>query len=450
MNNKMVHRLLVVSALSFTGLTSGCGKSKETKAAAPPTAGELGQPAPSSGRQTGRAPGTGAGTKAPVPVAPPAVSQPPVKRPPVKPPTQPPTNPPPTSTVIPQTPPNLPNSNERVNFDGTAVKTGGIKAAAGKSVELFYTGTSNDQLLETLLVSLNSKTDGQRSVDYQIARDIKFVKLAIERSSGKRILTINTDEENAKAQLFQLIESEQNPNLLIPRIAMFPTQNGILKAVSAELTCMDKTPAKNSLGRDQCLVTVANVQFANGQAQIIFRKNHALVDAEFDMTREDFNSKQNTGLELWKDYISSRVDQVITFQKVDEVIVSSYEVVGGKSEMGILLTAEDGSSAGFRVPLLAQLQGSSVNAAAYVNNHIDHRFDFSDYAKAKKYRDFTLGNAVESVRLVKNNGRGDVMLSITFDKLARRQNPKDQSRLNLIISRNQQVIDLEKLSQTVK
>ena len=214
MNNKMVNSLLVISALSFAALLTGCGKSKETKAATP-VVGELGTPPPGEGRPTGRTPGPGDGTKAPVPVNPPDRTQPPVKRPPVtRPPvTLPPTNPPVTTTP-PQTPPNLANSNERVNFDGAVIKTGGLKSAGGeKSPELFYTGSSSDQLLQTLLMTLNFKSDAARSIDMQIARDIKFVKLSMERNTGKRILSMSTDEEGAKAQLFQLIESDQFSNL---------------------------------------------------------------------------------------------------------------------------------------------------------------------------------------------------------------------------------------------
>lgn len=454
MSNKMVNSLLVISALAFGSLLTGCGKSKETKTAAPPVIADQGQnPAPGGGRQNGRTPGTGDGSKAPLPAQPPQTSQPPTTPPP---PTRPPVAQPPPPTVPspgtvnqPQMPPNLPNSHERVNFDGPVVKTGGVKAAAEKMNDLYYTGASDDLLLETLLVSLNFKSDAERSIDLQIARDIKFAKLSIDRETGKRVLSISTKEEATREQIFQLIESDQNANILVPKARLYPTQYGILKAASAELICMDKNPAKNSLGVEKCLVTVAKVQFVQGQAQIIFRKNHALINAKFVVNPHDLETRQNGGLEMWKDYISGRVDQIITEHKMEEVIVSSYEVVGGKSEMGVLVTAADGSSAGIRVPLLATLLGSTVNTAAYLHNHVDNKFDFSDYAARKQVRNFALGNAIETARLTKNNGRGDVIVTLTFDQRAVDQDPADQSRLNLVISRNNTPIDLQKLSRPV-
>ncbi len=453
MSNKIVNSLLVISALAFVSLLTGCGKSKETKSnpATPPPA-EQGTQG-NGGRPTTRVPGQGDGTKAPIPVTPPDRSQPPIK-PPVKPPTPPPVGEGPKTPAQPQLPPNLPESNERVNFEGTVVKTGGLKSAGERSTEMYYTGSSNDQLLETLLISMNFKSDAERSVDMQIARDIKFAKLNIEKKSGKRVLSISTDEVDTKMQIFQLIESDQNANFLLPVKRDLSAPVGHLEAVSAELICMDATVSKNANGADDCLVTVAKVQFANGQANIIFRKNHALADAEFvlsdkDVTAYNANELDQTGLGMWLRYVSNRVDQVITIEKAEKVIVSSYEIVGGKSEMGVLITAADGASAGIRVPLLAGLKGSTVNANSYMHNHIDNKFDFSSYSVAKKVKSFNLGNVVHGVKLVKNNGRGDVMLSVTFDQRDRNQEPEDQSRMNLVISRNNTPVDLNKLTQTV-
>ena len=193
MSNKIVNSLLVISTLAFVSLLTSCGKSKETKSnpATPPPA-EQGTPG-TGGRPTTRVPGQGDGTKAPIPVNPPDRSRPPIK-PPVKPPT-PPVGEGPKTPTQPQLPPNLPESNERVNFDGPVVKTGGLKSAGERSTEMYYTGSSDDQLLETLLISMNFKSDAERSVDLQIARDIKFAKLNIEKNYIK-INSISFDAIN--------------------------------------------------------------------------------------------------------------------------------------------------------------------------------------------------------------------------------------------------------------
>ena len=448
LGNKFVYILVLAS---ITGsVFSGCGKSKETKAQ-PPVTQQTTPPLGTEGRPNGRTPTTGDGTKAPQPVAPPTddrtptrpPNRPPAGQPPVK---QPPVVGQPPVPVVPQEPIDI---NERVKFDDAeAIKTGGVKVTGEKSdqkqTEFFYTGSAKDILLQ-VLISLNSyKSDAERSIDAQIARDLTSAKLSTLKNSGKNILTLGINEEGTKSYNLQLVSSDENPNYLLPKQENFPKQIGILEAVSAELTCMDANPSKVQNGQALCSVMVARVQLANGKAQIIFRKNKALVDATFIVNQQDLNFNYNYGYELWKNYIGNRVDQIIDTPMMDSAIISSYEIVGGKSEMGLVMIATDGAAAGLRIPLVAKATGTTAGTSAYVNNTIINKFDFSGY-NMHNVTSQKLGEVIESARITKNNGRGDFEVVLTFDKLEKSETRDDQSRLNLVFTRNEEAIDMNLL-----
>lgn len=429
LGNKFVYILVLSLAVSAF---SGCGKSKDTKTTAPALT-DQGNLSGTGGRPNGRTPTTGGGTNAP---------QPPIMQPPIKPP---PVIGHPPIPVQPQEPVDI---NKRVKFDDNeAIKTGGVKFTEQKQTEFFYTGSAKDILLQ-VLINLNSyKSDGERSVDAQIARDMTTAHLTTRGSgkgSGKNVLTIEINKEGAKSYSLQLVSSDTNPNYLFPKVQNVPKQVGILEAVSAELICMDAKPSKDQNGDPLCSVTVARVQLANGKAQIIFRKNKALVDATFIVNPQDLYCEQNVGYEIWKSYISNRVDQVINTPMMDSAVISSYEIVGGKSEMGLVMIASDGAAAGLRIPLVAKATGTTVGTNAYVNNTIINKFDFTGY-NMRNITTQMLGNVINSARITKNNGRGDFEVTLTFDKLGKSETRDDQSRLNLVFSRNDAAIDMNLL-----
>lgn len=326
-----------------------------------------------------------------------------------------------------------------VKFDESeALKTGGQKSTTAKSsTPYFFTGASKDGVLERLKDNSQNKSEAEKSTNSAIASAIQHAKLGKSRE-GHATLSLELQIGNELTQKIRLKAESENSEVLVVSKTNRPAAEEALHPVGGQLICLDVQK------RSQCSVQVAKVNFTNGSAYIIFRKTVAMAHAEFVISDRDYKYNDNQAFNRMKDYVLNRVQHVKTDKKVKELILSSFEVVGGESELGVILTTEDKQMATFKVPLVAEAQGVNVSHRVTTQANLAHYFDIADLADTH-VRSLLVG--IDSVRLVKNNGRGDIMLQLKFDKVNSADKAVDQSVLNLTLARSEATVNLEKLQQ---
>ena len=326
-----------------------------------------------------------------------------------------------------------------VKFDEVeALKTGGQKTTTAKSSATYYfTGASKDGVLERLKDSSQNKSAAEKSTNAAIASVIQHAKLG-KSSEGHATLSLEVQIGNELTQKIRLKTESENSEVLVVSKSNRPAAEEALHPVGGQLICLDAQK------RSQCSVQVAKVNFTNGSAYIIFRKTIASAHAEFVISDRDYKFNDNQSFNRLKDYVVNRVQHVKTDKKVKELLLSSYEVVGGESELGVILTTEDKQMATFKIPLVAEAQGVSVSHRVTIQANLAHYFDIVDVTDSYS-RSLLVG--IDSVRLIKNNGRGDVMLQLKFDKVNSADKADDQSLLNLTFARSEATVDLQKLQQ---
>jgi len=451
----------------FVVASVGCGKSKTEKNPAPVVTGTETTPQGGGGRGQGRTPAPNQGTPgvntpgqqvgAPSPAAPPPQigsgggrTQPGRGQPSPGRGNQPgrgeqPGRPAPGTGAA--TDPNNENESGEVfgagtiKFDETeALKTGGQKITAAKSATpYFYTGASKDGVLERLKDMQLGRSEAEKSLNAAIASWVQHARLGKARD-GQTTLSLEIQHLNDTKQVIRLkTESESSTTLIVSKTNR-PISQDSLQPVGGELICMDLN--KSSETKEKCSVRVAKINFTTGYIYIIFRKTSAIADANFNISDRDYAKNDNTAFARLMKYVSNRVQHVKTTEKIRDLYLSSFEVVGGESELGVILTTEDKQMATFRIPLVAEAQGVSVDARVAQDLDLANYFDIADI---KDSFSRTLLAGIDSVRLINNNGRGDVRMRLKFEKMDSAAKSVDQSTLELTLARSEAVVDLQKL-----
>jgi hypothetical protein len=387
----MNSKLIKVSVLSTSVLLllAGCGKSKEIKST-PPTA-EITAPPPEATQVTPPAPTTPAPPTTTPPVTGDGEVLPPLPLDPNAPVD---TSQPPVDTSVPPASPDVKPTLKayEINFSGqAAVKTGGL------SNDLFYTSVGDDGLM-TEFKSYNSRVSvDQQVMNTNLAKAITAAKLTRMGSSGEMSISVSFNEFG-ETKTYRLVANADSAEMKLSLAAKGTTgdmlfQGGFLK-------CLDVDGG--------CDVAYAKIKFVGGYARIIFR--NSMAEMHFQIQEKISNIY---AFDLWAKYALNAANALNTPERVTEMQVSSFEVINGRAEAGVVVATADNQALALSVPFVVSARESEVNATATKVSDVAKlakKFDLN--ASALYSRD--LSENVKDVKLVNNNGRGQFRLKLSL------------------------------------
>lgn len=150
-----------------------------------------------------------------------------------------------------------------------------------------------------------------------------------------------------------------------------------------------------------CENAYIKAKFSGAYVRVIFRNSYA--DRFFILQ----DGSAGSSFELWKTYLTNTVNFSSSPQKIDYVQSSSFEVVNGRSGMGVAIVTADKELVGLNIPLMAPDAGTQVSVQASKLSDLTLNYDLNQSGAAYSQR---LSAAIKDVRLINNNGKGDVRL----------------------------------------
>lgn len=295
-----------------------------------------------------------------------------------------------------------------------AVKTG------GQSGELFYTSAGEDNLMEEFKSFNLKQNPEQQKMNANLAKAVVVAKLSRRTGAGEIFIDMSFDEFG-KINKYRLLATPNGESMKLSvsktgTTGLMPFEGGFLK-------CIDKDGG--------CENAYAKMKFAGGYTRVIFRNSYA--DMHF-LFQE--NVIGNPGYDLWMNYIMGSASGLHSSTMFDSLQVSSFEVVNGRAGMGALLTTTDNDMMALSIPLVVSSEGAIVNASVAKLKDLASNYDLASMTKIYSQN---LSQQVNSVKLIRNNGLGQLKLQLSLSSQA------GPASLWMVISRVQK--DIMSLSE---
>lgn len=282
------------------------------------------------------------------------------------------------------------NSAVSAKFDeAEAVKTG------GKLEALNFTSAGNDGLMSEFR-SYNNKVAGdQKTMNLNLAKAVINAKLKRSTSAGSMLVDLTLDESMEGVKKITSYRLQGTPSQAGDRqILKQVNTNGDLEYQGGFLKCIDADGG--------CENAYIKIKLQGAYVRVIFRNSYA--DRFFILEQ----GSQGSSFELWKTYLMNTTTMSTTSQKLANIKTSSFEVVNGRSAMGVLISTEDNEMVGLSVPLLAADQGTVAGSNISKVNDISKNYDLASSSNASQ----NLAQAIREAKLVNNNGKGDIRIRL--------------------------------------
>lgn len=275
----------------------------------------------------------------------------------------------------------------RVTFaEAEAHKTG------GQSVDgLFYTSSSDDGLMSEFKSYNNKVNAEQKQMNLNLAKGIVAAQIKRQLNDNSIQLHLTVDEFG-KLKTYVLKANQEDNRFrltLVSKTGDLEYQGGFLKCTDTDGGCEN---------------AYAKIKLTGAYARIIFRSSYA--SRMFHLP----STNTSKAFSLWQTYVGNTVDSVKgTTQAISYVQISSFEVVNGRSAMGLLLVTDDKQLVGLSIPLLAQAKGTVVDVPVQKVTDLSLNYDLKKLAGTYSTK---LSDTLKSIRLERNNGLGDIRLKM--------------------------------------
>ena len=266
--------------------------------------------------------------------------------------------------------------------DAKAVLTGGT---AG---DLHYTSASDDGIMEAFRTTATTVGAEQQKLNKNLAGLITGARL--KKAGAEMLLDITTKEfEAAKIYKLKAVNDGSKMKLsLLSSTGDMEFQGGFLK-------CLE----------DSCEDAYAKIKVNGAYTRIIFRTTEMNNNFRIQEKITDANFK------LWTSYIYNTIEGSGGDAQISSVRASSYEILNGKSAIGIQMLTKNKEAFSLGTPLLAPETGTAL-----VQQATKYADPSGNYNLARTSgKSFNLSKAVSSVSLVNNNGKGDLKLKLSID-----------------------------------
>jgi hypothetical protein len=270
-------------------------------------------------------------------------------------------------------------------------KTGGV------ANDLYYTGAGSDGLMSAFKKRAVTVSADQQRLNANLAKAIVGARLS--KGAGSEMWIDLAIDESIKGQgtvqnyRLKATAAGDKMNLSSAQAAgagNLDFQGGFLK-------CLDTS--------GDCNNAYAKIKMSGAYTRVIFRKSYANT---FYLIQQ--NMENNSGLMEMNSYIKNRQQNISTSQKLEAVQVASYEILNGRSAMGVAITTADKEMIGLNIPLLVSGDHSLVDTAVTKSSDISRSYPLESSAGYST----RLSQAISDVRLVGNTGVGQLKVKLTY------------------------------------
>jgi hypothetical protein len=290
----------------------------------------------------------------------------------------------------------------------------GFKDASG--MELFYSGTSQDDLTKVIEDMSNSKSPDQRKRDLDFSSRVGISKFEANLFTHSISISI-AFEENGQIKTNEYIGS-LSPSERMVKIGSLKGP-GKLERTELEAICMDRDEACTVLYVKLLHRTNSKAQNSTknsfAEAHMIARKSNPVLDIAGGGYSASHNSDYD-GL------VSMFMNPERRPSKIEKKELFLSETVNGPSTVTVNLLFRDGlseESFGFQGPLVrTQDHGIDTQSMMFSGNNVNlemqkipSEFYYRGDAQAKISGPL-LSNSVQSVRMITNDGRGTIRVEM--------------------------------------
>lgn len=265
--------------------------------------------------------------------------------------------------------------------EAVAIKTG------GKLAELNYTSFGDDGIMDLFRTNSTTVSKEQQTQNLTLAKAITGAKL--KKIGSDMYLDLAIDEFGI-LKLYKLKAIVDGNKMKLSSIS----STGDLEFQAGFVKCLDES----------CDTAYAKIKMSGAYTRIIFRtaatNNHFSFQSNVDETKYN----------LWKTYISNTVQGNNTSAKIVSIKTASFEVLNGKSAVGIQILTQDNESVSLSGSLLAADAGIVVNQL--LSRTADLSVNYNLPSSVGKLSN--LSAAMNETRLVNNNGKGQIKLKMIF------------------------------------
>ncbi|MBC7466957.1 MAG: hypothetical protein H7256_13290 [Bdellovibrio sp.] len=267
----------------------------------------------------------------------------------------------------------------------------------GSENELLYTGAGSDGLLNEFKAKSAAVSSEQQRRNSNLAKAIVGARLT--KSIGQdSIVDLAIDERIQGVGSIKNYRFKAQPaGNMLKLSSIAQSGNGNLEFQGGFLKCLDLN--------GQCATAYAKIKMSGAYTRVIFRKSVA--DTYF-LTQQFV--EDNLAFDVLKSYAENAQNGIQTSRKIDNVVVSSYEVTNGRASMGVAITTADKELIGLSVPLLVSNSGSAVDTGVAKVSDISKSYDLVSSAGYSS----RISDSITDARLVANNGKGQLKVKLNF------------------------------------
>ncbi|MFZ3229882.1 MAG: hypothetical protein WA160_06740 [Pseudobdellovibrio sp.] len=287
-----------------------------------------------------------------------------------------------------------------------------VEKTGGQKQDLFYTGAGQDGLMNEFKAYAGKVSPDQQVMNKNLAKAITVAKLSSSSSDLTIDLAIDESINGVGSVKNYHLKAIADGNMM-KLMNVTQASNGSLAFQGGFLKCLDLDGS--------CHNAYAKIKMSGAYTRVIFRKSYA--DTHFIIQDKQVN---NSKFEMMKSYINNRADDSTSNQQINGVQVSSFEVVNGGAGLGAMIATADSQMIGLSIPLVVSGTNSEVNAQVSKTSDVSKNYDLA--FSAGSYGQL-LSQQVDDVKLIKNNGRGQIKLKMSFGQGA------DQASIWVVIAK---------------
>jgi outer membrane biosynthesis protein TonB len=250
-----------------------------------------------------------------------------------------------------------------------------------------YSGAADDGLRAYLRVKQDQISDSRsRSANIKFASQIQRARLKI--STAQRTVGLKMILQNEEVTLTGALQSD--------RSAMLNGRAGSTR-ITGKVLCFDRATSNRA-----CSTNVVSLEMSGARAQIIVRNTALSMDTVFPEHNCMTPACQNF-------YIFFRFTEVdlINSKTMKQAQMESFEVIQGRSGFKVLAVSNGGEVFTMAGPLLKPSIAQNENRPADTTLDADDLVDENG-----EIRKTSLNEALGDVRILGNDGRGNIHLSI--------------------------------------
>ncbi len=252
-----------------------------------------------------------------------------------------------------------------------------------------FSGSADDALRSYLQTKLSKASNSRnRDANLKLASEIKRAHLQINSANQAVIFKLILDKE--EVQLSGRLNADHSASL--------EGKSADRKSISAKVLCFDQDPKNRNCSTNLVLISVGHAR-----AEILMRDTAISMDAVFP----DHNCMSAACQNFYIFFRFTEVD-LINAKTLQLARMESFEVIQGRSGFKILGVTNGEEVFSLAGPLLKS------NSTATENLLGSSALDADDLRNSRgELRRTTLNDAITSLRIRGNDGRGNLQLSIS-------------------------------------